>query len=141
MSLTLGEDMFPDVGPKFLESVGRHAPGKAFRRTQERASRIGFAPNAPSVGEEVTPDNRHVTSVSGLDSSAVNPGSKGKLYVALTQTASALLCMKAPMSDTTSAIGRLRKIGLRSGRPRLEISDSLAICCLAASEIRTMNCV
>jgi|SRR5208282_340313 len=38
-----------DVRPKLLECISCHASSEAFRRSEERVPRIGFAMNAPGV--------------------------------------------------------------------------------------------
>jgi len=80
MLVTIVEDALLDIGPKFLESIGRHVSAEAFRRAQERVVRIGFAVNAPGVGEEVTPENRHVAGIGGPEAAAAAPGSKREPY-------------------------------------------------------------
>src|SRR4029077_4142187 len=37
------------------------------------------------------------------------------------------LCMNAPMSETTAAMSRFRKVGVRNGRQRLGISGDLGM--------------
>ena len=61
--IMLVEDALLNVGPKFLESVDGHASGEAFSGAQKSVMRIGFAVNAPCVGEEIIPANGHVASI------------------------------------------------------------------------------
>ena len=50
------EEELLDVGPKFLNGIARQDSAKAFRGAQEHVVRIGFAVNAPGVGDKVIHD-------------------------------------------------------------------------------------
>src|SRR5208282_822179 len=80
ISVTLVENAPLYAGPKFLESISRHASGETFRCAQERVMRIGFTMDAPRVREEVTPDNCHVAGIVGPEAAGVAPSGKGELH-------------------------------------------------------------
>jgi hypothetical protein len=47
--IVLVEDSLLEVGPKFLESIDRHASGETFRRAEKCVLHVGFAMNAPGI--------------------------------------------------------------------------------------------
>src|SRR5271157_5437218 len=74
------EDALLNVGPKFLKGIARQESAEAFRGAQERVVRIGFAVNAPGVGDEVIPEKRHITGIGGAEAAAASPRSKRQPY-------------------------------------------------------------
>ena len=66
------------VGPKLLESIGRHSSGETFRRAQKRVRRLGFATNAPGVRQEVTSKNRQVPGIGGPEAAVIASGCKSE---------------------------------------------------------------
>jgi len=74
------EDAPVNVGPKFLKGIARQESAEAFRGAQERVVRIGFAVNAPGVGDEVIPKKRHIPGIGGPEAAVVAPGDKREAY-------------------------------------------------------------
>src|SRR5208282_3598246 len=74
------EDAPLNVGPKLLKGIARQESAEAFRGAQERVVRIGFAVNAPGVGDEVIPKKRHIPGIGGPEAAVVAPGDKREAY-------------------------------------------------------------